>query len=151
LKQLSTEADVTSAREKLETIVNRASAVEEKVAITDSRQQQNATVDKTNQETSSSRDASSLRTRYSSWEERSTLRTPDNGPLVYSTLAELLQLVEAENRLRMARIETQLLKFCTEVVLPMYQLTQHQELSTTSVQILSELAGRPKPIFIRDD
>jgi transposase-like protein len=98
--------------------------VEEKVAITDSRQQQNATVDKTNQETS--RDTSSLRTRYSSWEERSTLRTPDNGPLVYSTLTELLQLVEAENRLRMARIETQLLKFCTEVVLPKYQLTQHQ-------------------------
>ena len=100
--------------------------MEEKVAITDSRQQQNATVDKTNQETSSSRDASSLRTRYSSWEVRSALRTPDNGPLVYSTLAELLQLVEAENRLRMARIETQLLKFCTEVVLPKYQLTQHQ-------------------------
>ncbi|CAI8047347.1 hypothetical protein GBAR_LOCUS26164 [Geodia barretti] len=144
---LGGEADVTSAREKLEAIVNRASAVED---ITESSKQQNATMDKTNQETS--RDTSRLQTRNStSWEERSASRTPDNGPLVYSTLTELLQLVEAENRLRMARIETQLLKFCTEVVLPKYQLTQHQELSTTSVQILSELAGRPKPIFIRDD
>ena len=42
--------------------------------------------------------------------------------MAYSSLAELLQLVEVENRLRMARIETQLLKFCTEVVLPKYQI-----------------------------
>lgn len=42
-------------------------------------------------------------------------------PLRYSSLSELLHLVELEHRHRMLRIEVQLLKFCTEVVLPKYK------------------------------
>ena len=44
-------------------------------------------------------------------------------PLVYTSLSELLTLVELEHKYRMLRIEIQLLKFCTEVILPKYKLS----------------------------
>ena len=44
-------------------------------------------------------------------------------PLAYTSLSELLTLVELEHKYRMLRIEIQLLKFCTEVILPKYNLS----------------------------
>ena len=41
--------------------------------------------------------------------------------LRYSSLNDLLHLVELEHKHRMLRIEVQLLKFCTEVILPKYK------------------------------
>lgn len=41
--------------------------------------------------------------------------------LRYSSLTDLLHLVELEHKHRMLRIEVQLLKFCTEVILPKYE------------------------------
>ena len=103
--------------------------MEEKVAITEPSQKEAMTADglqKINKETSSCIETCSRQERSTRTRGCSGLVVSDNEPLVYSTLTELLQLVEAENRLRMATIETQLLKFCTEVVLPKYQLNQHQ-------------------------
>ena len=45
---------------------------------------------------------------------------PDSRPLAYTSLSELLTLVELEHRHRMLKIEVELLKLCTEVVLPKY-------------------------------
>ena len=118
--------DVASARGKLEAIVSRASAVEEKVAITGSKQQEEDKLQEADERTLSCKDTPIFKI-LGSEQEDAVLGVPLSGPLVYSTLSELLQCVEAENRLRMARIQNQLLRFCTEVVLPKYQLTtQHQ-------------------------
>ena len=45
---------------------------------------------------------------------------PDCLPMVHSSLSEWLHHVELEHRHRLLKIEAQLLKFCTDVVIPKY-------------------------------
>ena len=94
-------------REKLETLVNRASAVEERVASIDSIEPAVGTGEVSKRQSHST--------------ERGVLEEPRCVSLAYSTLSELLELVEVQNRLRLARIETEILKFCNEVVLPKHK------------------------------
>ena len=47
-------------------------------------------------------------------------------PMALTSLGELLKLVEMQHEHRMLEIEVQLLKFCSQVVLPKYMCKPHQ-------------------------
>ena len=117
--------DASRVKEKMDFIVGRSSALERELrekriidaSVPNELRTEQEAVDMggvCQQKTSNSRDC-----------EVTVALPPTLQPMAYSSLSELLHLVEAEHRHRMLRIELQILKFCTEVVLPKYKLA-HQ-------------------------
>lgn len=123
--------DVLRVKEKLEFIIERASALEKELGpigpskTTASLCSEPDTM--TKQETAQrERGVDSGRVELSDSCHRNIPlpEFPPGGPLGYTTLSELLQLVEVEHKQRMLKIEVQLLEFCIEVVLPKYKASR---------------------------
>ena len=116
--------DVVSVRGKLETLVNRASAVENKVAyLIEPRERGERTQEREESKSTTCSGGACALKRESVLLRCGVLEKDhfEGCPLTYSSLSELMELVETEERLRVARIETKLLQFCTEFILPRHK------------------------------
>ena len=115
--------DVVSVRGKLETLVNRASAVENKVAYLIEPREREKTQEKEESKATACSGSACVLKRESVSLRCGVLEKDhfEGCSLTYSSLSELMELVETEERLRVARIETKLLQFCTEFILPRHK------------------------------
>lgn len=111
-------------KEKLETIIERGSTLEEKLGVPiPTKTLCNTPHILATKETPSTADTSRLHSSCDHGVAVAKPLPPDYLPsrsLRYSSLSDLLHLVELEHKHRMLRIEVQLLKLCTEVILPNY-------------------------------